>query len=763
MKTYNEIKLKNLLTGKIATSSPDYPLFNHESYKIQVSINDEAYVHSYRRSARWDFGDGTVMEGPSAIHHYSKPGRYTIRCTLYRINRDIVENEVQPIDVIVKETIPTELSFIDPVAWTAMRGVCINNKLGFLQITAGSNVVSEPKISAYQRNSEEHQNYFDICSESMYHLKRYWTFLQEETVYYSNGEYAKTILKPTQTYTPSYIPLYGRFVSNEGIIKLETYAVAPSDNKIIEKCALQPYAADSLDGSRVKDFQIIRKDRLSEVPEGCTEIGKVGIAEVWYKNDYYGEHELFFEIKKDTLQLSHEPGSVENYLNIPPLGMTAAVNDDFPGGDYLTLMTTAGFEEKTTNYSTFSDIIRHNFYKNYAVEGIWATYILNDSLNGERTFNLLKAPDGRPSLLEETSEYDGTGCKVVLKEDGDYYLRYEITPLESNFIIREKDGGVIYRHGKLVDLDELVVPSEKIKNENIDELLDAYMQHPMFENTHNLKTLLHDIFANKNILSYLTSKGANFIDDNVNHKTCYVDKLLSILDMLDSSVSRYDVAAFEKVNELRDLTRILTMNYSDLFGTVLEDEYDIEANKAHLGKNIGDKVAVKDTIYCNEKYEIIGFKTVDGIYQLPKPSPHIVVKDNITFKTHLVSFYGIEDLEFEDFSGQSEEWKERNDDFMNAVAHSYSISDYDYRWGWNLNLPENAQKSVYKYEQIAAAYSFYIFVPVVEKKRRYNFVSEETIPSSSKNSEEQISVEEWNEDFGFTYDCLMKVLTQNLK
>ena len=43
--------------------------------------------------------------------------------------------------------------------------------------------------------------------------------------------------------------------------------------------------------------------------------------------------------------------------------------------------------------------------------------------------------------------------------------------------------------------------------------------------------------------------------------------------------------------------------------------------------------------------------------------------------------------------------------------------------------------------------------------RKFNFLDEERIP---KKNGKQLSVKEWEEEFGFTYDCLMKVLSDTL-
>lgn len=766
-----KINLKNLLTGKSVTENPQYPLFNHESYKIQVSLNDESYASSYRRSARWDFGDGTVIEGPSAVHYYEVPGQYTISCSLYSLNRKPAENVVEPIQVVVKEVVPTEISFIDTGAWFNKKNdFCKNNRLGEMQITAGSEIASDPAISAFQRNTEQtqhRQNYFEICNETNYHLKRYWTFLQEEPSYYFNGEYVKTILKPTQTYTPEYIPLYGRFVCSGENINLEAYVVVPASNEIYKKCKLAPYNTSDLKGSRVKNFEIIRKDKMSELPKGCTKIGKIAIANIWFKSDYAGSCELLFEIKKDTLQAASQKSSVENYLNIPPLGFKLDLPPRPSHSGYKYAVSSNGIFSGNSD-NIVDDFLSHNFYKDYKVEGYWAHYIENDELNGEKSYNIIKYEntDLLYNTLATATKSDNTGCEIRLKDVGEFYYFYEFIPYESNFNIFMNSLELnirLYTHGKLVDLDTLVLPSEKISNEDIDRLLSAYMQHPMYDSAENAKKFFKSIFENKNILSYLVSKGNNFIDDNVNHKTCYVDKLLSTLEMLDNSVSRYDIAAFQKVNQLRDLTRILTMNYSHLFGTVLEKEYDIEINAVSKGKNVGEKINADDTIFCNENYEIIGFRKGSSIYQLAKPSNFIVVKDNFTSKTHLVSFYDVQSYEFEEFADQSEEWKVKNAEFISQVKHAYHIANYDNSWAWNLNLSKEIQDLANRGRAIDSCYNFFIFIPTVDKHRKYNFVDEDTIPLSDENPNEQISVEEWSRDFGFTYDCLMKVLIENLK
>ena len=108
---------KNLITNKdieVEDGNALLPLFNVEQYKIRVYYqNSSDYTRTYRKSVRWDFGDGTIVEGASAEHYYKTTGRYTIRCTFYNVDRKPIENEYT-LTVYVKEVIPIKLNFANP-------------------------------------------------------------------------------------------------------------------------------------------------------------------------------------------------------------------------------------------------------------------------------------------------------------------------------------------------------------------------------------------------------------------------------------------------------------------------------------------------------------------------------------------------------------------------------------------------------------------------------------------------------------------------
>jgi hypothetical protein len=229
--------------------------------------------------------------------------------------------------------------------------------------------------------------------------------------------------------------------------------------------------------------------------------------------------------------------------------------------------------------------------------------------------------------------------------------------------------------------------------------------------------------------------------------------------MLNERVCQYEAGAFNNVNELKELTRILSMNYSDLFGNLIIDNYDIKIFGSHKGKNVSDQLECGDIFLCNSQYEIIAIRRKNKILKLTKPSPFVIIKDDSSEKTHLGSFFEIETFEFEDFEDQDETWKYNNKDLISEVKYSYSLNNYSYKWGWTLNLPDNFSNNISKDTIIDGFYTFYLFKPGKEKSRKYNFLDESTIPFENG---EQISLENWEKDFGFTHDCIMKVLDASL-
>lgn len=743
-------------------------IFNHLSDKIKVKISKDDYKKSHRTDVRWDFGDGTILEAPEAIHSYSSPGVYNISATLYSTDGKVLDNIVEKYTIIVKEIVPTELTFtFNDNSWNNKTGLYVskNNKLGEMQISISNNIIGEPKVSAIRRwtSDQKENSYFDIRNKSYYHLEQYYTFLEENFISsIDRSTLTNGILKPVEYYTPEYITLYGCVKRKDNSALIDAYIL--KGNNSSKQINFKPYKTQN--GERDDKFNIKIVESLKELPSECTEIGKIGFFNVWYKNDFVSKNDLIFEIKKDSFHFSYDLDYKETYLNIPNLGFSFNTKEidinNISNTNIFKALTSNGlynilYNENNTKIETH---LKHNFYKDYMVEGIYSYFIENDTLDDSISYNMYKnyIPGDNLSLYSDEDE-----CLISissnLKNVYNYYKVYNFTPKKSYFEI--KDGNqLIYKHDKLINLNEIILPTEKITSENLNDVLDVYMQHPMYNHTSNLKTFLKDILGQNNKFQYIINKGVNFVDDQINIKSCYVDKLLSTFSMLGEDITRYDIDSFSKINDLKELLRILSMNYSVLFGTVINDEYDIKITPGSVGKNISDKIEVSDTIYCDKEYNIIALRRGEKILRLQEKTPFIVIKDDFTYKTHLGSFFNIFSDETDIFDDQPSEWLDNNKDLINNIKHTFKISDYNYKWGWSLNLPNEIEYKNNKENFIDAYYTFYLFNPVKSQKRKYNFLEESTIPTD--NNGKQISIEDWNKDFGFTYDCLMKTLISYL-
>ncbi len=758
------ILAKDVLSGETISNNSFF--FNHPSHKISLQIADKNYTKEFRNSVKWDFGDGTSIEAPTAEHYYKAPGHYTIKATLYTIDRTPINDKVINLEIYVREMVPTEISFIEPGKWKEKSSACViskNNKLGSLLITTSSNVLSSPHIKATRRwlGDKNENSYFDICKERYYHLKKYYTFLEEDENLSIDGKISDIILRPVEFYSPNYIPIYGRVIFQNGKIELDAYIIDNYRYNTDDLIDFKPFdLRNIIVGARDKNFKIKRVKNESSLPVECILIGKIARVNVWYKNDYFGAtNDLIFEIDRKNLHLEREEALRESYFNIPPLGLTISFKNNFNNETIIKVLTPNGLLSSADNISSnfhISTHLIHNFYKDYKVEAYYCNFIKNDEIGVNKiTYNFLKDEQEKIDSLKTVN--DKIDIKTI--EEAAYYKHYILVPRKNNFELLSENNHLLYRHGDIVSLKQLTLPKEKMNNLDIDELLNTYMSHPMYENALNLKKMLKYAFGNKDFLKYIVSKSDNFLNDHVNHKTCHLDKLLSILGMLDEQVSRYEVGAFNNVNELKELTRILSMNYSELFGNLITDNYDIKIRGSYRGKNVSDQLECGDIFLCNSQYEIIAIRRKNKILKLTEPSLFVIIKDDFSEKTHLGSFFGVETLDFEDFKDQDENWKFTNKDLISEVKYSYSLNNYSYKWGWTLNLPDNFSNSISKDTIIDGFYTFYLFKAGKEKSRKYNFLDESTIPFENG---EQISLENWEKDFGFTHDCIMKVLDASL-
>ena len=188
---------KDSMFGELQTGS------THQLY-TKTTVN----AIGYRKQVLWDFGDGTQIEGYSAKHAYTRPGKYKITCILFDIDRKGYENEYS-INVIVKEIIPTMLSFDQKASSKTTIKCSRPERIARVHATLANTVKDELQICArrvFKNEPIEHENTYDEIKEKQFpNLQKYYTFLERQSdYYYATDEIYADSLKPVNEFTPKY-------------------------------------------------------------------------------------------------------------------------------------------------------------------------------------------------------------------------------------------------------------------------------------------------------------------------------------------------------------------------------------------------------------------------------------------------------------------------------------------------------------------------------------------------------------------------------
>jgi hypothetical protein len=489
---------------------------------------------------------------------------------------------------------------------------------------------------------------------------------------------------------------------------------------------------------------------LSDLPSDAEHCGWIGVENIWYKDDYIGEKELYFYHDVSYIKFYNKNNNIP-YVNIPPLGVK--INVKKPTENITYALSYNGLlhdfiADGTVTEDNILPIEKHllyNFYLDYTVEAYLGRFIENESLGNKKSWSLIKDDTKIENLV-------CTKCDAKRDENNNwnYYTRYLLTPRASGFTLSA--GGLTYVNDKLIHLDFVNLPQKNYKYISFDAMLDAYMPHPMFDNKVLIRQFFKQIFKTDYLFENINNKGFDFFDDLVNHKTCYINNLQSILQMFDKPDYTYNIACFDKINELKELCRILSMQFTELMGQYEIDEENIKVIGDYKGACVGDRILPTDIIVCNYEYKIIGICRDGKFTPTILPSSKVILVDDFTHESRIVSFEGIESRTKCEITKEMEPYFPR---------YFYSLNEYTYKWGWNLKLRDDEKINIGN--DVDASYSIYLYLQDgVTYKRMYNYLDETTIPTSDLSTETFITVDEWNEDFGYVYNCLMKVLLYKL-
>ena len=727
------------------TLDPSYAKdYGNLSFKDKNPLEGKSYQKLYRKSVRWNFGDGTEVDGYSATHSYDIPGKYTVTCTFFDINRQGIQNEYS-LQVIVKQVIPTVLIFDKTQSQKESIKCSEIAKLARIEVLLSNNVKDNVDLIAKLEKQDDTEgkdvdDWDDIKDLAFPHLRKYQTFLDRTVEYYYNSQSVyKEFFNPVKKYTPDYENLYGYFAVEGDNIVFRCYRIQPYASKATMPAIQINNPNTSILGKETfTTYPVIDVSTEDELPKEAKYVGKRAFVDIFYRSDFLAKKDVvFFSFDIDNINVSNSIEASTNFLNIAPLGLHfSVVANNFANVNFS--VTLNGF---LTSYEPIDKLVQLSFAKNYVLNTLlipyfrseWGDYYIPKDFNFNQYAVTVQTNAGNDSIIglgDETIPFVRT-----ISITGKNKLKATVS-----YNGNGKSGTITFDYD-IKDLDEVVIPTEKYYNQDVKKLIDTYTPHELFQHTPLLKKTLVDVFENKRLLDYILTKSVNFFDDNVNTKTNYVNNLLSTLHMMGHDAFEYDQTTFEGVNELRDLCRILSMNHSELVGNLIDESYDIKYSESYKGKHIGDEVFVTDEIYVIPENELTGKKRHqkgkiakirrNGELLQLKESTLLVVRDLYTNETKMVNF--------------SDLTPDRKEGGFNI----FQLKNYKPTWGWGLLLPDKEDKDG---KILQSYYGFYLLISPDHIVRVGNFLEENTITSETETKST------WEESDGKTFDKLQKVI-----
>lgn len=731
---------------------------NGENHPLK-DYKGKYYQKKFRREVLWDFGDGTTKTGYSAEHSYKKPGRYKITCTFFDINRKAWVNDYS-IYVVVKEVLPTILRF--DTTKTKSEITCSKVERIAKIEALNSNTIKDDLVVNIKRifNEEEHDgsyeeigaDYESLTPITFKFMEKYWTLLESNQVlFYNSDKVYSDDLKPTTTFNPKYNEIYGKFFyddanDNMGVSLYQVIPYKNIDDDLKSIKILDPNT--SILSHEVENWIEVPINHVytdDQLPYDVFSVGKRGWFDVFYRNDFIGNpnvFSIFYEI--ESKNITGELESATNYLNVNPLGLTVNVKNNVLDNVHIGI-SLDGFlrpmeGEKISNTTYFIDQHLYNsLFRGIDIDVYIFPYIVYDdntdivvddsmyyipkdvcitlfpevkTISGDKNYSFINhggyIVDGEIAQYPKDDYILGIHdwfyrVPLILRKYINIKFKNTLNIVGQTTPTRQIDVNLVKK--KLINPKSVIIPKEIQKKQDLNRFLDVYMSHPMFQDTPNLRDMLHAMLDNGYLTDILTSS-ENFLDNTANVKRCYLSNLISTLQMMGEDVTLFEKGAFEGVNDLKNFVRFLTMNHTELIGHVIDEELDITVRQDLRGKNVGEEVSLDDVLYLrddatkNTLGKIYKIQTVDNGKTNTKligvdGGVDLIVHDRYTHDTKVVTFNG---LQMSKYHKQKEEYeKEKAEggtmpDFNPTLISEIKLSDYDESWGWNLLLPDSFTK-----------------------------------------------------------------------
>lgn len=643
------------------------------------------YTRRYRKGARWDFGDGTVADGPSATHAYSRPGRYTVRARLY--DRDGTLTEAgYAVKLIVREPLPNLVrvlpGFTPPAAIPA-GGAALAGRLLATVSDGGAAPAVVPSVARTGCPS-----WFELPAAPGATLLPHHCFMRDA------GGAAEVRLEPVERYEPDYVRVYGRYTTERqsGRLVPELWADLPLPPLPIPDPDAPVANADD-PAARYGDIYTSVPVSTGPRPDDAVEMGAAATLDVIFKCDCTTGGtplRLHFDLDREAVP-RFRTDEAPSFVNTAPAGIAVDVVQNDPDRIRFAASRDGALHSVRRGGEGEMDcdaVLAGGAALGYAGQLYIMPTVYYDPQSFKDGAVAVSPPCYHPKETEwnvTVSPYQGEdpdgfapedNSPCAMASDGGFRGWYALARtcygrvFDQVFTMSDTNGSRPLRlRLRPADIDAIVVPRETLLHQDPRALYDAYCVHPSLAGADNLRAALEGL--GKADLDYVLTRAVRFFDDNADFRRCHLSALRDLLVSMGEETAA-DALEADSIRDLRDLVRILTMNHSQLVGHCVERTLSEE----------GEELLVDDILYTDADGLVVLVER-DGRTLMPARPSRVRVTDRFTGESTPRTLLGVPKACYIARMPQS-----TAQEALERVEAAYRLGDITPSWGWGLLLPE---------------------------------------------------------------------------